>query len=114
MLELRELPALIHFQNDNVWSAAVGRLRYWMTPHVNRDELGEPLLEGSTLDVEVGQGPWAKEFSTIEEVKTFPLTPEGLEQVLPWLREWLFKIEGRRVMSSEEELTLRKEPEKGD
>ena len=111
-MELRELPALSHFQNDNVWSASVGRLKYWMTPHVKRDELGEPLLEGSTLDVEVWQGPWAKEFSTIEAVETFPLTPEGLEQVLPWLREWLYKIESRRVMTFEEELSLRKEPKK--
>ena len=75
-------PVLSHFQNKNPWSASMGRLRYRVIPTVAETE------EESFLTAEVWEGPWAYEFSTVEEAKTFPLTEEGLEELPRWLIQW--------------------------
>ena len=76
------LPVLSHFQNKNPWSASAGRLRYRILPTVAENE------EDSLLTAEVWEGPWAYEFSQIEEEKIFPLSEAGLKVLRQWLGDW--------------------------
>lgn len=96
------LPVLSHFLNNNPWTASHARMRYRAVPAVNED------LESGTLNVEVWEGPWAYEFSTVEEEKTFPLTSEGLEELGQWLMEWSGQINARPPRSMEENWNRRK------
>ena len=83
------LPVLSHFQNKNPWSASVGRLRYRVIPTLAENE------EESLLTAQVWEGPWAYEFSTVEESKTFPLSEAGLEELPRWLLQWAEAINAR-------------------
>lgn len=93
------LPVLSHFQNKNPWSASAGRLRYRILPTVAENE------EDSLLTAEVWEGPWAYEFSTVEETRTFPLSEEGLTALPLWLTEWADKVNARptRTMAEDDE-----------
>ena len=91
------LPVLSHFQNKNPWSASAGRLRYRILPTVAEQEAD------SFLTAEVWEGPWAYEFSTVEETKTFPLSEEGLTALPPWLVEWADKVNARPKRSRAED-----------
>ena len=91
------LPVLSHFQNKNPWSASAGRLRYRILPTVAEQEAD------SFLTAEVWEGPWAYEFSTVEETKTFPLSEEGLTALPPWLVEWADKVNARPKRSMAED-----------
>ena len=97
------LPVLSHFQNKNPWSASAGRLRYRILPTVAEQEAD------SFLTAEVWEGPWAYEFSTVEETKTFPLSAEGLTALPPWLVEWADKVNARPKRSMAEDDGRRKE-----
>ncbi len=79
------LPVLSHFQNGNPWSASAGRLRYRILP-----DSGE-----GVLTAEVWEGPWAYEFSVVEQSQTFPLSEEGLASLPGWLEEWRQTVEAR-------------------
>ena len=102
-------PVLSHFQNNNGWLSSDGRLRYRITPTL------EPCAEGEDPDgiltVEVWEGPWAYEFSTVEESKDFPLTDEGLQDILKWLDGWHDAMEARPQRSLEENIARKKTPE---
>ena len=63
-------------------AASAGQLRYRILPSVAENE------EDSLLTAEVWEGPWAYEFSTVEETRTFPLSEEGLTALPLWLTEW--------------------------
>lgn len=99
------LPVLSHFQNENPWSASAGRLRYRILPTVAERE------EDSLLTVEVWEGPWAYEFSTVEETKTFPLSEEGLAALPPFLLQWAGTVNARPERTMAEDDGRRVEPE---
>lgn len=99
------LPVLSHFQNENPWSASAGRLRYRILPTVAERE------EDSLLTVEVWEGPWAYEFSTVEETKTFPLSEEGLAALPPFLLQWAGTVNARPKRTMAEDDGRRTEPE---
>ena len=105
------MPVLSHFQNENPWSASAGRLHYLITPVVPRDEEKVPVLEGATLTVEVWEGPWAYELSTVEENKTFPLTEEGIATIPAYLESWYQTVQARPQRTLEENIARRVEPE---
>lgn len=92
------LPVLSHFQNKNPWSASAGRLRYRILPTVTDAE------GGGTLTAQVWEGPWAYEFSTVEETKDFPLSEEGLQALPSWLQEWADRVNSRpkRTMAEDD------------
>ena len=92
------LPVLSHFQNENPWSASLGRLRYRIIPTVAETEAD------SLLTVELWEGPWAYEFSTVEETKTFPLSEEGLAALPAYLDQWAQSVNTRpkRTMAEDE------------
>lgn len=99
------LPVLSHFQNKNPWSASAGRLRYRILPTVAGEE------GGGTLTVEVWEGPWAYEFSTVEETRTFPLSEEGLEALPSFLLRWAETVNARPRRTMAEDDGRRKAPE---
>lgn len=99
------LPVLSHFQNENPWSASAGRLRYRILPTVAERE------EDNLLTVEVWEGPWAYEFSTVEETKTFPLSEEGLAALPPFLLQWAGTVNARPKRTMAEDDGRRTEPE---
>lgn len=86
------LPVLSHFQNGNPWSSSAGRMRYRILPDA----------EQGLLTVEIWEGPWAYEYSTVEATHAFPLTEDGLTQLPPWLEEWHTAISSRPPRSLEE------------
>lgn len=100
------LPVLSHFQNENPWSASAGRMRYRILPA----PAPEPEAETGTLTVQVWEGPWAYEFSTVEETKTFPLNQEGLDALPQWLTQWADTINARPKRSMAEDDKRRTEP----
>ncbi|MEG1857417.1 MAG: hypothetical protein RR216_01660 [Pseudoflavonifractor sp.] len=67
------LPVLSHFQNENIWLASSGRLRFKITP------------DGEGLTAETWEGPWSYAFSSVECTEHFPLTEEGLGALRSWL-----------------------------
>ncbi len=95
------LPVLSHFQNQNPWSASAGRLRYRILPTVAANE------DESLLTAEVWEGPWAYEFSQLEESKTFPLNQEGLDAIPSWLEQWRQTIEERPKRTLAENMARR-------
>lgn len=96
------LPVLSHFQNDNPWSASAGRASYRIRPTAE---------EEGRLTVEMWEGPWAYEFSTVEWTETFPLSEEGLTAVREWIEVHQAEINARPRRSMEEDLQRRRAPE---
>lgn len=105
------LPVLSHFENRNTWSSGAGRMRYLITPHLapfpEGMEEGDGAPPGSTLTVEVWEGPWAYEFSTVEVCETFPLTPEGLDALPAFIRTWQDEINARPERTMAENVARR-------
>ena len=98
------LPVLSHFQNNTPWLGSMGRLRYRIIPTVAERE------EESLLTAQVWEGPWAYEFSTVEETAVFPLTQEGLQALSPWLAERGAQVNARPKRTMAEDAARRKEP----
>lgn len=105
------LPVLSHFENKNRWSSSAGRLRYLITPHLaplpKGMEEADGAPPGSTLTVEVWEGPWAYEFSTVEHTETFPLTQEGLNALPPFLQTWQAAMDARPERALAENIARR-------
>lgn len=95
------LPVLSHFQNKNPWSASAGRMRYRILPDA----------EAQTLAVEVWEGPWSREFSSVELTETFPLSQEGLDALPAWLDQRQQEIDARPARTLEENITRKVEQE---
>ena len=93
------LPVLSHFQNKNPWSASAGRMRCRILPDVEQE----------TLTVEVWEGPWSREFSTVELTETFPLSPEGLDALPAWLDARQRDINARPHRTLEENIARKTE-----
>lgn len=103
-MEVMFLPVLSHFQNENIWIASDGKLRYQVSPVTVEKEDGtkEELLIG-----EVWEGPWSREFSVIEEVEEFPMTEDGIEDLRAWLILESLEINDRPDKSLEENMARR-------
>lgn len=90
------LPVLSHFQNENFWTASDRRMRYLVTPQ-----------EVEILEAQVWEGPWGHAFSQVEEVATFPLSEEGLQQIRDWCARWSQTINARPPRTLAETLAMR-------
>ena len=99
-------PVLSHFQNGNPWSSNLGRLRFLVRPDLPQE--GE-----ATLNVQIWEGPWAPEFSVMEETKVFPLTQEGLEELPRWLIQRAEEFNARPERTLAENIARRVEPASG-
>ena len=102
-------PVLSHFQNNNSWLSSDGRLRYRIVPTLDKVPEGEDPT--GFVTAETWEGPWAYEFSQVEETAQFPLTPEGLEALAEWITIQSQAVNSRPERSLEENLARRKDPE---
>ena len=96
-MEQLYLPVLSHFQNGNAWTASDGRLRCRIVPG-----------EGG-LTAEAWEGPWAYEFSRVEDTSRFPMDETGLEALRAWAARWGAEINARPPRTLEENLRRRDE-----
>lgn len=98
------LPVLSHFQNENIWIASEGRMRYRVTPTKTQSEDGgeEPVLRA-----EVWEGPWELSFSQVEDTADFPMSDEGIASMGVWLTEASAGINARPARSLAENLARR-------
>ena len=99
------LPVLSHFLNGNLWTASDGRLRYRVVPSLSQEEKDCPIT------AQVWEGPWAYEFSTVEEEKLFPLSEAGLKVMRQWLGDWRETIAQRPHRTLDEDYERRVPPE---
>ncbi len=79
------LPVFHHFENGNVFTGSAGDFRWKITPDVKMATQKEVDHAASSVKAEYWHGPLCYELSPIEGEKTFPLTPEGREEMLRWL-----------------------------
>ncbi len=89
------LPVLSHFQNENVWTASIGRLHFKVTP-------GE-----SGLTAEIWEGPWSYDLSAVEWQEVFPLEEGGIGALRTWLAARAEEVNARPGRSFEENLSRR-------
>ena len=69
------IPTLSFWENGNSWHGSLGQARFFIRPQ-----------EGS-LTVQLWRGPLTRELSEILEETSFPLNPEGLEEMTGWLSQ---------------------------
>ena len=83
------LPVFHHFENGNVFTGSCGLFRYKITPDAVMipPKKKEVDYAASSIKAEYWHGPLSYEFSEIEGEKTFPMSPEGREEMLKWLEE---------------------------
>lgn len=103
------MPVLSHFQNENPWSASIDRLKFKIVPTVPKDENEDPIFDDAIITTEVWEGPWALEFSTVEDTCTLPLTEEGLITLENWLDGWQATVNARPKRTLSENIARRVE-----
>ena len=79
------LPVFHHFENNNVFTGSCGLLRYKITPNVVMATQKEVNLAESSIKAEYWHGLMSYECSSIEGEKTFPMSPEGCDEMRAWL-----------------------------
>ena len=79
------LPVFHHFENGNIFTGSCGPFRYKITPNVVMATPKEVDHAASDLKAEYWRGPLCYELSPIEGEKTFPMSPEGREEMRNWL-----------------------------
>jgi hypothetical protein len=81
-----QIPTLLFWENGNTWYGSKGNARFFIHPvFPTQEEDAAPA--GPTLEVELWPGPLTKELSQILATASFPLSEEGLRQVIAWLEE---------------------------
>ena len=81
------LPVFHHFENGNIFTGSSGAFRYKITPNVVMATPKEVDHAASDLKAEYWHGPLCYELSPIEGEKTFPMSPEGREELRNWLEQ---------------------------
>ena len=80
------VPTLHTFENNNIFTGSWGNLRYKITPAIVMATPKEVDLEQSSMKVEYWHGPFCYEKSEIEEERVFPMSPEGRQEMVDWLK----------------------------
>lgn len=81
------LPTLHTFAMNNIFTGSMGLFRFRAVPNVIMLNAKEVDFTQSTIHVEYWHGLFCYEKSTMEGEKTFPMTEEGREDMLCWLKE---------------------------
>ena len=76
------LPTLHTFAMNNIFTGSVGAFRFRAAPEVVMATPKEVDYEASRIHVTYWHGPFCYEKSTMEGEKTFPLSPEGREDMI--------------------------------
>ena len=80
------IPTLHTFAMNNVFTGSCGDLRFKITPKVTKKNSKEVDFEASSMDVEIWHGLFCYEKSEMEGSATFPLTEQGREEMILWLK----------------------------
>ena len=80
------IPTLHTFAMNNIFTGSSGLFRFRAVPNVVMKTAKEVDLENSTIHVEYWHGLFCYEKSEMEGEETFPLTEEGREEMISWLK----------------------------
>ena len=80
------IPTLHTFAMKNLFTGSKGLFRFRIVPNVIMATPKEVDFEQSTMFVEYWHGLYCYEKSEMEGSETFPLTEEGRQAVLDWLK----------------------------
>ena len=80
------IPTLHTFAMKNLFTGSYGALRFRIKPEVIMATPKEVDFAQSTIFVEYWHGLYCYEKSEMEGSETFPMTEEGREQMLQWLK----------------------------
>ena len=81
------IPTLHNFAMNNIFTGSCGLFRFRAKPNVVMATPKEVDFSQSTIDVEYWHGLFCYEKSEMEGKETFPLTDEGREAMIQWLKE---------------------------
>lgn len=81
------IPTLHTFAMNNVFTGSVGRFRFRAKPNVVMATAKEVDFSQSTIFVQFWHGLYCYEKSQMEGENTFPMTEEGREEMIAWLKE---------------------------
>lgn len=80
------LPTLHTFAMDNVFTGSCGMFRFKAEPNIVKKSPKEVDMENSTITAKYWHGPFCFEKSEIEGEETFPMTDQGREDLIAWLK----------------------------
>lgn len=80
------IPTLHTFAMKNLFTGSYGMLRFRIKPEVVMATPKEVDFDQSSIFVEYWHGLYCYEKSQMEGSETFPMTEEGREQMLQWLK----------------------------
>lgn len=80
------IPTLHTFAMKNVFTGSVGMLRFRAEPKVIMKTPKEVDFENSSIFVEYWHGLFCYEKSEMEGSETFPMSEEGREAMISWLK----------------------------
>ena len=80
------IPTLHTFAMKNLFTGSYGMLRFRIKPDVVMATPKEVDFTQSTIFVEYWHGLYCYEKSEMEGSETFPMTEEGREEMLQWLK----------------------------
>lgn len=80
------IPTLHTFAMKNIFTGSMGAFRFRAKPNVIMATAKEVDFDQSTIFVEYWHGPFCYEKSTMEGQETFPMTEEGRETMIAWLK----------------------------
>lgn len=80
------IPTLHTFAMKNLFTGSYGMLRFRIKPDVVMATPKEVDFEQSTMFVEYWHGIYCYEKSEMEGSETFPMTEEGRQSMLDWLK----------------------------
>ena len=81
------VPTLHTFENNNIFTGSWGMLRFKITPDVIMATPKEVDLEASSMKAEFWHGLFCYEKSEIEGEQIFPMSQEGRQNMIDWLKE---------------------------
>ena len=81
------IPTLHTFAMKNTFTGSCGELRFKIEPKVEMATPKEVDFECSSMLAEYWHGLFCYEKSTVEAQHTFPMTEEGREEMIRWLKE---------------------------
>ena len=81
------IPTLHTFAMKNLFTGSFGMFRFRIKPNVVMATAKEVDFEASTMFVEYWHGLFCYEKSEMEGSETFPLTDEGRQAMIDWLKE---------------------------
>ena len=79
------IPTLHTFAMKNPFTGSKGDFRFKITPSVTMNGK-EVDFENSSITAVYWHGPFCIEKSTVEAEQTFPMSPQGREDMIAWLR----------------------------